>query len=514
MDSLEKQKIAGIQKEKGEKVKKSLDASVKDAMAFNVMQGAGINFMNAFAVALKATNFQISMLVSIPQLLSAWIQLLSSELLEIVKDRKKLIGIFVFLQAITWIPILLAPFIFTGLNSSWIVWFVIIFYTMFTVFGAIVGPIWQSLMGDLVPIENRGTYFGMRNAAAGTITLLITLFAGFYLNIFPQSKILYGFAALFFISFLARMISRHFLMKMHDPQFIPNRAAQFTFPQFISKMRSNNFGNFVLYVSCLSLAVNIAAPFFAVYQLRYLHFDYLTFTLIAIAPMISTLFMMQYWGPIADRFGNQKILRVCGLMVSLIPLYWFLFKDPVLIFLCEFFISGFFWAGFNLAAGNFIFDTTTPEKRTRCAAYYNIFNGTGVFIGAMIGGILATIIPNDFLIFKINLLAIFLICFFARIGVWYVFQNRIKEVRLVEEIKDRQMFYNAIVGNPFKGFTVELITTLATRTEKTAHNIAKLPKIIKDEMHEIDNRVEHAIEGVVQTADKIVKRKRKEKPKE
>lgn len=509
MDSLEKQRIAEIQKEKEEKAKKSLDASVKDAMAYNVMQGAGINFMNAFAVALKATNFQISMLVSIPQLLSAWIQLLSSGLLEIVKDRKKLIGIFVFLQAITWIPILLAPFIFTGLNSSWIVWFVIVFYTMLTVFGAIAGPIWQSLMGDLVPVESRGTYFGMRNAAAGTITLIITLFAGFYLNIFPQGKILYGFAALFFISFLARMISRHFLMKMHDPQFIPNRGAQFSFTQFVSKMRSNNFGNFVLYVSCLSFAVNVAAPFFAVYMLRNLHFDYLTFTIITIAPMISSLFMMQYWGPIADRFGNQKIMRVCGVMVALIPLYWFLFKDPVLIFLSEFFISGFFWAGFNLAAGNFIFDTTTPEKRTRCAAYYNIFNGTGVFLGAMLGGILATIIPENFLVFSTNLLPIFLLSLIGRLAAWAIFQNRIKEVRPVEEIKDRQMFYNVIIGNPFRGFTIELITTLTTETGKGVKSIAKIPRILAEEVREIDNKFEHAIEGAIETADRIVKRKKK-----
>jgi len=506
MQEFEKQKIAEIQREKEEKVRKSLDASVKDAMAYNVMQGSGMNFISAFAIALKATNFQVSMLTSLPQLFSAWIQLFSADLLERFKSRKKLISIFVLLQALTWLPMLLVPWLFLGETAAW---FVILFYTLFYVFGAIIGPIWQSLMGDLVPVEKRGQYFGMRNAAAGTITLIVTLFSGFYLNLYPKHLVFWGFAALFFLSFLARMISRHYLNKMHEPPLPSNPQAKFSFSQFVGKMRSSNFGNFVLFVSSLNIAVNIAAPFFVVNMLKNLHFDYLTFTIITIAPMISSLFMMTYWGKITDKFGNKKIMRVCGFMVSLIPLYWLFFKDPVILFLCEFFISGFFWAGFNLAAANFLFDVTTPEKRTRCAAYYNIFNGTGVFVGALIGGILATIIPNNFLNFSLNLYFIFLLSFIARILVCLIFTNRIKEVRPVEQIKDRQIFYNVIVNNPLMGFTIELITTLTTTAKKETGKIRKVPQMIGKGIQEIDKEFGQVMEEVKETADKIVKRKKK-----
>ena len=53
-------------------------------------------------------------------------------------------------------------------------------------------------------------------------------------------------------------------------------------------------------------------------------------------------------------------------------------------------LSGLTWAGFNLAAGNFVYDTVTPQRRSLCVAYQNVINGLAVFSGATIGGLLAT----------------------------------------------------------------------------------------------------------------------------
>jgi len=507
MDNAEKQKIAEIQGAKAEHARKSLDSSVKDAMTYSVMQGAGMNFINAFAVALKATNFQISMLSSIPQLLAAWSQLFSSALLEKFKKRGRLVSVFVLFQALTWIPMLLIPFFFIGESAVWIL---VIFYSLFHLFGAIVGPIWQSQMGDLVPTEHRGAYFGKRNALAGTVALAATLLAGYWLDLYPKEMALLAFSALFFASFWFRIISRYYLDKMFDPPFIPKPAVQFSFTQFVSKMRSNNFGNFVLYSSALSIAVNICSPFFTVYMLRNLGYDYLTFTLVTIAPMISSLLMMKYWGKITDRFGNRKIMKLCGLMVCLIPFYWIVFKDPLAIILCEFFISGFFWAGHNLASGNFIFDTTTPEKRTRCAAYFNIFNGTGIFIGAAIGGAMALLLPETINGVSI-LLAIFTASLAARFVVYFFFLDRFAEVRPVEEVKDNELVYIIATTNPLQGFAIELFTTAFKTARKPVEGLKRIPKFLGKEISELDSKIEETVEKTLEAIDRIVKGKPKNK---
>jgi MFS family permease len=304
------------------------------------------------------------------------------------------------------------------------------------------------------------------------------------------------------------MISRHYLNKMFEPGFAQNSRTKFSFKHFVSRITKTNFGNFALFVGILKIGENIASPFYAVYMLKYLKFDYLTFTLITIAPLIASLLVMTQWGKISDKFGNKKILSVCALMIAFVPLYWLLFKDPVILFLGEFFISGIFWAGFNLGSGNFIYDTITPEKRTHCVAYFNVFNGTGLFIGAMIGGILATIIPDNSIIFSVGLLWIFLIAFIFRICVFAVFKNRIKEVRTVPEIKDRQIFYDILVDNKVSGFTIDLITTIATTAKKPIKSLEKNLQAIEKGIEEIDKEVEKAVKKTIDTADKIVKRKK------
>lgn len=54
------------------------------------------------------------------------------------------------------------------------------------------------------------------------------------------------------------------------------------------------------------------------------------------------------------------------------------------------FSPGVAWAGFNLAAGNFIYDSVTPQRRSLCVAYQGVINGIAVFIGATFGGLIAT----------------------------------------------------------------------------------------------------------------------------
>lgn len=52
-------------------VRRSLDLSIKDGVAFASTTGFGDNYINPFAVALGASNFQIGLLSSIPQFLDA-----------------------------------------------------------------------------------------------------------------------------------------------------------------------------------------------------------------------------------------------------------------------------------------------------------------------------------------------------------------------------------------------------------------------------------------------------------
>ena len=63
-------------------VKRSLDLSIKDGVAFAATTGFGDNYINPFAVAIGASNLQIGLLSSFTQLVSSLMQLKAADITE------------------------------------------------------------------------------------------------------------------------------------------------------------------------------------------------------------------------------------------------------------------------------------------------------------------------------------------------------------------------------------------------------------------------------------------------
>jgi len=412
-----------------EKTKKSLRYSVYDGAAASVMEGAGNNYIAPFGIAMNANNTEIGLLTSMPNLIAPLFQVKATNLMERF-SRKKIVLMAVLFHAILWIPILAIPFFFIDQGPILLV----IFFTTFAIAGSFAGPAWTSWMGDLVPEDDRGKYFGRRNRIAGFVALTSTLIASRFLDYFKENnKVFIGFAVLFFIAMLFRLLSRYYLSKKYEPGFIVDKSKYFSFWEFSKKIRDNNFGRFVIYLALMQFAANIAGPFFAVYMLKNLNLSYMQFTIINIASTIATLLTMPFWGKLADKYGNINILRITGLLIAFVPINWLFSSNWIFLVIANIF-AGFAWAGFNLCTGNFIYDSTTRERRALCVSYYNIYIGIGVFIGATIGGLIATFASIKFMhIF----LFIFLLSGIARLVVSLIFLPKLEEKRLKQPKKLR-----------------------------------------------------------------------------
>src|SRR3989338_6789863 len=176
-------------------VKKSLKTSIVEGGFASAMVGFGESFFAAFAVFLKASNLEISLIGSLPRAMGSFVQLYSHKLLERFKSRKKFISFFVFLQALMYLPIALVFFF-----GSFSVPLLILFLCFYYIFGMIVGPAWSSWMGDLVSSEIRGAYFSKRNTIAGFVSFTSVLIAGYLLQHFKTGDIAFqywGFLIIF-----------------------------------------------------------------------------------------------------------------------------------------------------------------------------------------------------------------------------------------------------------------------------------------------------------------------------
>jgi len=430
-------------------VKKSLRYSLYDGAAFAVMDGMTASFLAPFAIALNASVYLIAALSYIPQLVGAFTQLFAAKVVETFRDRRKILVIGSFIHAIMWIPLLLIPY--TSRNQAWL----LVAYVAFqTIFVQLMIPAGNALLGDLVPAYERGRFFGLRNKVVGITSFLSALSAGLILNYFSAENPFIGFTILFFIAFIGRFLSGVFKSMMANPPTDLEHAEKFSLADFVKRMDKTNYGHFVIYITLFKFATSIAAPFFAVYMLKNLGFNYLQFTIILAAELAASFLAMGLWGRMIDEKGTKYVLYASGLMTPIIPFLWLFSGNFYYLIAIEFF-AGFAWAGFNLSSSNFIFDAVKPENRVRCIAYHKFFESIAIFGGAAFGGFLISSLP--LLFFSTSMLAVFLISGLLRLAVSVILLPTLKEARLIEMDVGHSFFKRYITIRPSEGIVFEVI---------------------------------------------------------
>ncbi len=498
--------------------KRSLRYSIYDGASFAFMDGMTSSFLTPFAVALNASVNMIAALTYVPQLLGAFIQLFASKLVEIVRDRRKILVLGSLMHAVLWLPLLLIPF--ATPNQKYLL---IVYVTLQTVFLQLLSPIGNSLLGDIVPKYERGRYFGIRNRVVGASSFIAALAAGLLLYHFSPKHPFLGFSILFFTAFAARALSAIFKSMMHNPMPDLEHEEKFSLIDFMKRMDKTNYGHFVTYITMFKFAVNIAAPFFAVYMLKDLKFTYLQFTIIIAAELVASFVAMGIWGRLIDSKGTKYVLYLTGILTPIIPFFWLFSRNFYYIIVVEIF-SGLAWAGFNLSSSNFIFDAVKPENRVRCIAYFKFFEGIAIFFGAAFGGFLINHLPAW--IFASSIPMVFLASGILRIAVSVFLLPSLKEARLIELGIGHSFFKKYLTIRPSEGIVFEVIGKYrengerkgmpspvprdekgrdASKNEREAYNKKLLKFIGKDlgqrkEKHDITDM--HEIEHITEEIEK------------
>ena len=411
---------------------RSLKHSLKDAAAFATMTGVGETYLSAFALFLKATTPQIGLLASFPPLLASLAQLLSAWLGRLTGHRKRIVLAGAALQAFAWLPILLLPLLFPQHAVTLLIASVVLYYG-----GAHLGaPQWSSLMGDLVPSRRRGRFFSLRTRIVTITTFSALMLGGFLLHVAQQRDMtLYGFVTLFIVACIARLVSVYHLSCMKDSGANVAALEIPVGPGWWTRLRQSNAVRFSVFFALMQFSVAIASPFFTVYMLRDLQFSYLQFTLNTGAAIFAQFLTLAQWGRISD--------------------FWYL------LFLQA--LSGFSWAGFSLAASNFIYDLIAPHRRATYLAVHNVLAAGGIFAGALLGGYLGSVLPTDIELFGNTyswispLYGVFVVSTLVRAAIVLFLLPKLREVRNVRHISIPDVIFRVTRINALAGVFFEII---------------------------------------------------------
>ena len=407
--------------------KQSRENSVKDGFFATIKDSVANNYITPFAIAINSSDSLIAMLSSIPGLLGPVSEFYSSRLIERY-SRKKIVLVSVFLEILTWIPLILVALLFYyGLIISLLPLMLLLFFSLYVILANAGAPAWFSWIGDIIDEEHRGRWFAKRNFVFGAVSLICAISFAVLLDYLKKNNwIIFGFIILFSIAFISRIISRYYLSKQYEPKIEIEKGYYFSFSSFIKKSPFNNFGRFAIFRALLNCATMVASPFFVVYMLKELKFSYLTLMIVIMSQVFFTMMIIRFWGRFSDKYGNYRVLRLTSILISLIPILWIFSNLPIYLILVPQLLSGIAWGGFNLAASNYVFDCVSLQRRSLALSYHDLLNGFGVFIGAGIWAILVGYISISFMN---HLLFIFLISGILRFMVVIIMIPRIKEVK-------------------------------------------------------------------------------------
>lgn len=374
---------------------RSLDRGVKDGMGQAVLNGAVDNYLTAYAVLLGLTASQVAIASAFPGWLGSLIQVAGAWLARRGWRRKVLILAGCAIQVAVLPVVLILPWMFPA--DAYLI--LIASAAIYNAGNHLMQPSWISLIGDHLPENRRGRYFGKRAGLASIIAFLAMTVAGGILHWFEEQDLArLGFAVIFAVGGLGRLYSLWQLSRVVDPGHAFDGEGLEAKAGGLRRLWESNFFRYSLSIGLMLAAVSFASPFFTVYMLRELHFTYLEFMGNMAAAAATQALLLPLWGWVRDSRGNRLVIVISGALIPLVPVVWVFTTNYWALLLAQA-ITGAAWSGYSLAATTFLYDTVPPARRALATAVHTVLAMSFWFLGGLVAAWLTTRMPTEVTIF-------------------------------------------------------------------------------------------------------------------
>lgn len=378
-----------------EETHSSLNLVIKNGLSIQGMATltTGV-FLVGFALQLGASNFQIGLLASIPVLMQAF-QIPAIYLVESLRVRRALCVYSSFCSRGMLLLVALIPFFASGETGLRLLFLAIFIQSTIA---ALLDCSWNSWMRDLVPHDRMGAFFGKRLFFTTFLGMVLGLCSGVYIDgwnrAFPEDP-LHGYSILFFMGLISGMLGVHYLSQTPEPRMARHEEKIKISAIVKIPFQDPNFKKLLFFSLFWSFAVNLAAPFFTVYLLKWLELKMALVVALGVLSQLMNLAFFRIWGKFADRFGNKAVLGLAGWLFMVTVLAWTFTTLPekhaltVPLLVLIHMAMGMSTAGVALASGNIGLKLAPRGKATSYLASIAFVNSLAAGLAPFLGGLFA-----------------------------------------------------------------------------------------------------------------------------
>jgi predicted MFS family arabinose efflux permease len=360
--------------------------SLLEGAAYALMVGFGETYFLADAVRLGATRLEQGLVVTLPLCAGALGSVAALALLARVRARKRV----VVASAAVQVAILLGLALRGSLSPELLIGAVCLYQAC----GQAAGTAWSSWYGDIVPRGIRGTYFARRNRFVHLATCLGLIGGGLLLERLEPGAAGdvargaggTGFRLVFLVAAGARLLSALLLASSPEPHYRGLTDARQTF-RFLATSRGARAWRLLGTGAALQLMVYVASPYFGPFMLKDLRFSYLEYMVSSVTVVSAKFCLLPLWGRLVDVHGSRQVYTLAALLVAVIPLPWLWARGLVWIVPAQA-LSGFSWAGYEVAYFSTMLDSSTKRTRPYLFALQSVLNGSMQLLGGLLGAVL------------------------------------------------------------------------------------------------------------------------------
>jgi MFS family permease len=381
-----------------------LAASVGDGAGVSAMVGLGETYFPAFALALGAGQTTAGLVATLPMLAGASLQLATPWLLPRIRSYKRWVVVFASLQASALLCIPVAAALTGRMSTAWIFFVASLYWAA----SQATGPAWNTWIEEVIPRRLRARFFARRTRICQTATLLGFALGGLALQRGQDAGQLLGaFVLVFSIGSLCRYLSAWFLSR-HSEWSRGRYEFRHVPPSRLIHSSSRGGGALVLYLFAMQTAVQISGPYFAPFMLSQQKMTYVSYMILVALAYLGKVIALPLWGRVAHVAGARRLMSIGGIAIipvaglwlgadwvaswgfeAIVPLESLGISLPlsgVFLYLAGIqLISGFVWAGYELAQQLMFFEAIPRHERACMITYYNFGNAAAQVTGGLIG---------------------------------------------------------------------------------------------------------------------------------